>query len=304
MAENVISHLPPIQGGGGIGGIGTGGGITTAAQAANAALDKITFNFNVTPTSLQQAGSVNVTWSYTLPVGTGYTFTVELDGETVAASGSKNILVSAPTTIALVASTPYSVAGLKEQLKAVRTLGQQTVMVGAATQQIPSAFVTAPIQTQLQQAFSNDRQITLNPAVSVTAGEGIINISIPAKISVSDWFDGTLSMTAQIDIGGTTSVQVSAPTVNFQADWSMLSNILSLGNTATAGSAMTQLGQVLFQHIVNAEIVAAIQSALNDQVTQFANSQQQQDPQHRTFSLYSLTFDENFLTITVTPSAA
>jgi hypothetical protein len=65
---------------------------------------------------------------------------------------------------------------------------------------------------------------------------------------------------------------------------------------------MTQIAQVLFAHIVNAEIVGPIQSGLTGQVTSFINGLEQSDAQHRTYVMHSLTFDANNVTVMACPS--
>lgn len=307
MAKKRVEPLPSIRGTGGIGGgSGTGNGGVGEVQLAQQVLGSISSSFSVTPGSLAQPGTVTVKWSYTLPTAPSYTITVKLDGEAVPASGSKSIQVTSATTIALVASTPVTEPPLKVPVSVTRVLGQQTVLVGAQTEMpltLSMTLITEQIQNTLESAFSQDGKIQLNPKVSATHSANVIDIGIPATINVPDWFDGSLGMSAQINIGSGSTLAVTASQVNFSASWSTLSNILSLGNTSSAGDAMTELGQAMWEHIVDAEIVSALQDYLSGQISDFADSLKNDDPQGPTYTLYSLTYDAatDNLVITVVP---
>jgi len=283
-----ISHLP-IQ----------GGGSNPVDQLARNALNKITsFSFSVSPLSVPVNGGVTATWHVVLPIVAGFTFVLRLNGEAVAATGTQTFLVNFTETFTLTASVTADPT-------IARTLGAKTVQVSTSdcqTMTVSSALITIPIKTQLEEAFASNSQITLKSGVSVVAGTGVINISAPLNINVPDWFDADMTIAIQIDISGGSSLQVSAPTVNVQVSWGLASNLLSLGCTDLIGSGMTQIAQVLFAHIVNAEIVGPIQSGLTGQVTSFINGLEQSDAQHRTYVMHTLTFDANNVTVTACPS--
>jgi hypothetical protein len=284
-----ISHLP-IQG---------SGGSNPVDQLARNALNKITsFSFSVSPLSVPVNSGVTASWHVVLPVVEGFTFVIKLNGMAVAATGTQTFLVNYTETFTLTASVTIDPT-------VARTLGAKTVQVSTSdcqTMTVSSALITIPIESQLQQAFASSSQITLKSGVSVVAGTGVINISAPLNINVPDWFDADMTIAIQIDISGGSSVLVSAPTVNVQVSWGLASNLLSLGCTDLVGSGMTQIAQVLFAHIVNAEIVGPIQSGLSGQVTSFINGLEQSDAQHRTFVMHTLTFDANNVTVTACPS--
>jgi hypothetical protein len=133
--------------------------------------------------------------------------------------------------------------------------------------------------------------------VTINESDSTIDINVPLVIEVPDWFNGNMTMSASIYIGTQgvppqASVLVQARNVTADVSWSWYSDILSLGNTASAGSGMTQLAQVFLNEIVAQQVVVPLQSYVSQQI-QDSIEAAQLSHHGETFVLTSFGWDAN-----------
>jgi hypothetical protein len=274
-------------------------------QAERDALNKVKLNkFAVVPAMVSPYGTVTASWDATVP-NTGFEIALKLNGQVVANTGSKTFTVSQRTefTLAAVIDDP------PEPL-AARILRTLQVIVNTSDCQnegLPSSAMTVPLKEAMDGAFSGAGSFTLKPGGSVvTAGaDGLADIHVPITINVPDWFDADMDIHLQLTISGADGhVFVAAPVVDPQVQWSLLSNLASLGCTDAIGQGMTKISQAFLERIVDEEIRPAVTQKIEDQVNTFLTTLHNNDAQKRTFTMTSLIFAANEgLLITGCPQA-
>ncbi|MFZ0662962.1 MAG: hypothetical protein WAM66_09745 [Acidobacteriaceae bacterium] len=284
-------------------------GNTALQQAETAALKKVVFHsFEVSPQQVPVGGgSVTVSWDVTIPTVQEVKFAIalSLNGQPVAATGTKVISVQQQMAITLTAA-------ITDAPGASITLAQRIVEIDTSnckSETLPPTIVTTPLFTAFSKAFSSNNQFSLTPSgVIVTPGNGIVTITVPAKIDVNDWFDANMTVTVQIAISGGTQLSVTAPVVNCDVSWGLGSNLLSAGCTDFVGSGMTRISTVFLNMIVNNEVLPPIRDGINSLITSFLTSldQGQINPTGFAFNptgyaLHSITFNEDGLTFMACP---
>ena len=75
---------------------------------------------------------------------------------------------------------------------------------------------------------------------------------MPVEITVPNWFDADLDLGVElfvrhVSIMGNEPLRVTETSVNFEADWSFLENLASLGCGNLVELGMSMLGQVLME---------------------------------------------------------
>jgi len=267
----------------------------TTRDKEKAALEKVTeFSFHVVPFKVKVGGTVTATWDVTIPsideTG-GFEIFITLNGEPVAASGSKSFKVDQNTAFRLVAV-------IDDPLVVSRLLKQQIVTVDLSdcrSLSFPASVLTAPLKNAVDAAFSGNGQFQFrDPAKSqLTVGNASLDILIPLTLDVPDWFDADMDIHVQLTIGGRDGVViVAAPVVEASVDWSLLSDILSGGCTVAVATGMSKLAQVFLQEIVDAQIRPFVKAILEGLVSEAIASAQAQDPEHRAYAMTQMIFSQ------------
>ena len=260
-----------------------------------AALEKVTkFTFSVVPFKVKVGGTVTATWNVTIPsideTG-GFEISITLNGEPVAASGSKTFTIDQNTSFKLVAV-------IDDPLKVSRVLKQRMVIVDTSdchSLPFPASVLTAPLKDAVDAAFSGSGQFQFrDPAkTQLTVGNASLDIRVPLTLDVPDWFDADMDIHVQLTIGGRDGVViVAAPVVEASVDWSLLSDILSGGCTAAVATGMTKLAQVFLEEIVDAQIRPFVKAILEGVVNEAVGSAQAQDPEHRPYAMTQMIFSQ------------
>ncbi len=288
---------------GGPGGPGGGGG-GPATQAEKDALKQVKLkSFGVTPMKVSPFGSAIVTWDTTVP-NTGFDIVIALNGQAVANTGSMRVTLEDQTKT-------FSLAAVIDDPRASRILRSIPLIVNLTdcqTATAPASVVTVPLKEAMDGAFSGGGSFSLKDGGSVvTAGpDGLVDIRVPIAIDVPDWFDADMDIHIQLTIRGAGGrVFVTAPLVDPQVSWSLLSNIASFGCTDKIGNGMTKISHVFLERIVDNEIRPVVQQSMEGAVNTFLTTFHNNDPQQRTFVMTTLFFSvSRGLEITGCPQAA
>lgn len=257
------------------------------------ALKKVTsFTFGVVPLKVKIHGTVTATWNVTIPPisqTNGFDIVIVLNGVAVPPSGSKTFTVSNNTTFSLSAA-------IADDLQVQRILKSQPVIVDTSdchAQNFPTSLVTNPLKDALDGSFGGSSKFQFRDPgkTQLTVGNASLDIQIPLTLNVPNWFDADMDIHVQLTIGGRDGViVVTAPVVNASVDWSLLSDILSVGCTSAVASGMTQLAQVFVEQIVDAQIRPAVKKGLESLVGLAVASAQGLDPQHRPYAMTTMVF--------------
>jgi hypothetical protein len=275
-------------------------------QAERDALNKVKLNkFGVSPTNVAPYGTVTATWDVTVP-NAEFDITIKLNGQEVSNTGSKTFTVAQRTAFTLGAVIDDPPVPLAARI--LKTL-QVTVNTSDCQEEgLPSSAVTVPLKDAMDAAFSGGGNFTLKTGGStVTAGaDGLADIHVPITIDIPDWFDADMDIHIQLTITGADGhVFVAAPVVDPQVNWSLLSNLSSLGCTDAIGLGMTKISYAFLERIVDEEIRPTVTQKVEDQVNTFLTTLQNNDAQKRMFTMTSLIFSANEgLLITGCPQAA
>jgi hypothetical protein len=264
-------------------------------EKEKAALDKVTeFTFGVVPFKVKVGGTVTANWNVTIPsideTG-GFDIFITLNGEPVAASGSKTFRIEQNTSFRLVAV-------IDDPLLVSRLLKQRGVIVDLSdchSLPFPTSVLTVPLKDAVDAAFSGNGQFQFrDPAKSqLTVGNASLDIRVPLTLDVPDWFDADMDIHVQLTIGGRDGVViVAAPVVEASVDWSLLSDILSGGCTVAVATGMSKLAQVFLQEIVDAQIRPFVKAILEGVVSEAVAAAQGLDPAHRPYAMTQMVFSQ------------
>lgn len=165
---------------------------------------------------------------------------------------------------------------------------------------LPSAVITGPLITKLNQAFSGNNQYSIqSQGIAVAAGDGVVNITIPLSLDVPDFFDANMNITIQLAISGTSTVNVTAPVVDAKVSWGTEATVLSADLTAILGDALSEFATAFMQHIVSAEVIPPIVDGIDSEVQSFIAGLEGGSVLHQSYVLTSVTFSSDGLGITV-----
>jgi hypothetical protein len=165
------------------------------------------------------------------------------------------------------------------------------------------------LKRDIDERFTRSGQLTLRDdnGSTVTLGDNQINIVVPAKIPVPNWFNADLDVAITLSVAyqsivGRPPIRVSAPEVSFDVNWSFFENLASLGCGAIVERGMSKLGQVLMADIVKAEVVPAVARGLNDLAEAAMRAVQDADPLDRTWRFAIVAVSSNGLRLKICPA--
>jgi hypothetical protein len=276
-------------------------------KAERAALQKVTrFNISASPSHIAIGGTTTVTWSVTIPdiSVTNFEIIVLLNGQTVAASGSQSFTLHQTTNFSLVAA-------IADDPSIGRLLHQTTSYIDTSscvTVPLRTTVLTDPIKDTLDSIFSaGGGQVSFRDGdakTQITPGNASLDIAVPLSLNVPDWFDADMDIHVVMTIGGSNGFLVAqATTIEANVDWSLLSDILSLGCSTAVSAGMSKLAEVFVNEIVSTQFVPAVKNGLQ-QIVDFAiSSVQANDPSGAKYSMHVMTFSPaTGINITVCPT--
>jgi hypothetical protein len=303
--EKPMTH--PNGGGQGSSGNGDGGGPSTSAQKQQYELLGFIqiLSFTATPPQVAPFEPTTLSWTVRLPT----TLHVPVS---LGVAGQMSHGTSGSATVAPFATTQY---GLTAQTAIVsRAIGSLTVPVAASacqSSQIPGLVIVDRLRDAITQQFQGSSQFSLTGSgVSVTISDhATIPVSFSLSLNIPDWFDATMTVKFEIEVGmqgvppqGAVLVRAIGTNVDVSFEW--YSTALSLGVSALVADAMQQLAQAFMAEIASSQIATGIGDEVNNQVQTAINQAQQSDSQGRAFTLTVLTLAPDGIAFTICPLPA
>jgi hypothetical protein len=284
------------------GGNGDGGGTSTNAQKQQYELLGFIqiLSFTASPPQVTPFEPTTLSWSVRLPTNLHVPVSLTVAGQT--SHGTSGNATAAPF-----ATTEYGLAA--ETAIVSRVIGALTVPVdGSACKsgQIPGIVITNRVKEAITEQFQGSSDFSLRGnGVSVDLSDTIA-INIPLSLNIPDWFDATMTIAIQIEVGmqgvpPQASIFAQAST-NVDVSWEWYSTLLSLGITSAVADGMQKIAQAFMSEIAQNQIASAIADEVNGQVQALATGAQQGDPGGRAFKLTSLTVTSDGITFTVCPT--
>jgi hypothetical protein len=277
---------------------GNGNDIQAAKAAEAQLLSKIeVVKFTAASPTVMPFGSTTLSWEVKYPTNLNVAVSILVNGARSApgaTSGSVVVTLTSTEAFSLTAVGPLASVALKSLTVTV----DQSDCATAPT--IAAGVLTTQIKQQLDARFSGSSSFSLRTGGSVVNPVlGGATIAIPLHLDIPDWFDADMDIAIALSIlfstatPGTVAVQATSTTVHVTWTW--------LQDLAGCTSFGEQLSQAFMSEIASNELAPMIQQQLNSAIQSFAASQQQSDPQHRTFVLTRFTFGPDGLTFTVCP---
>ena len=177
--------------------------------------------------------------------------------------------------------------------------------------QIPGLVIVNRLRDAITQQFQGSSQFSLTGSgVSVTISDhATIPVSFSLSLNIPDWFDATMTVKFEIEVGmqgvppqGAVLVRAIGTNVDVSFEW--YSTALSLGVSALVADAMQQLAQAFMAEIASSQIATGIGDEVNNQVQTAINQAQQSDSQGRAFTLTALTLAPDGIAFTICPLPA
>lgn len=274
---------------------GCNGGNLTAIEQQFELLGTIqVVKFSASPAEVEPFGATTLSWQVKLPADLQHSVSMIVDGKKSAVGVTTGDVVAS-----LTATTQFSLtASGTLTSRVIKALSVTVNSSACSTQSLSTSLLTGPLKQQLDGRFSGSSQFTLRGGGTVvTPVDGGARIAIPLHLSIPDWFDADMDITIQLIIWmaaiGTVTVQASSTDVHITWTW-----LQDIAGCTTFGE---KLSQAFLSEIVNNELVPALAQQINGVIQSFAATQQQNDPQHRTFVLTAFSFGPAGLNFTVCP---
>jgi hypothetical protein len=277
------------------GGEGGGGTASGAQEQEYEALgDILVLSFTASPPTVQPFVSATLAWSVEVPTALDAPVEIGVGDEmSYGTSGTATVTPYMTTEYGLIAKT----AIVERALTAVVTVSVDSSACVSAN--IPGTAITGGFRNQIASIFQGSSNYSLGDyTVNINEADSTIDINVPLVIEVPDWFNANMTMSGSIYITQeglppNASVLVQSRNVTANVSWSWYSNILSLGNTASAGAGMTQLAQVFLDEIVAQQVVAPMQNLVDQQIQASITAAQADHPGAGPYVLTSLGWDAN-----------
>jgi hypothetical protein len=268
--------------------VGKGGiPVLTPVEEKEALLAQIqVVKFTAAPANVEPFQNTTVSYQVKLPAALKFPLIYSVNQKELgdAAEGSGVFAITANTTFQL-----YVSAGPIGRILATTQVTMDQSQCKMAF--LSAAAIAALLEPQIDQSFTG----TLAGAGStVTLGAGLISIQIPVNLQGQ----GTMNIDIELGVAQSgQSVIVGDDSVTVK---------IHLNTDANVGSwcsnAMQQVVQPFMQHIVDNEILTAIQDMVTTQLSDFITSTEQSDPAHRTFALASFSLTAAGASFMVCPS--
>ena len=243
--------------------------------------------FAASPAQVQPFQDTTVSYQVKLPTNlkAPVKFNVGSKSFGGALMGSANFPVTVNTTFELHAATAITSVNIATAAVTVDT-GQ------CRPGSIPGLLITAGLKSSLDQSFTGKLR---NNGSVVTLGAGAISIQIPLNLDGQGTMDIDVELSA-LQHGESFQVGDSSVTVGIH-----LNTDLNVGSWCS--NAMAKIVQPFMQHIVDNELVPALSTQIQGQITDAINSAQQGDHFHRTFELTSFVLNSDGVSFLVCPTS-
>ncbi len=260
---------------------------TTVVEEQQALLAQIqVIKFTASPANVEPFQNTTVSYQVKLPatLKLPLTYTVGQKNLGHGVEGSGSFTISASTTFELYVATNLTGRNIASTKV---TMDQSQCKLGS----LAGVLITTELKAQIDQSFAGNISGTGSTA---TLGAGVISIQIPVSLQGQ----GTMNIDIELAVAQSgQSVSVTDNSVTVQVHLNTIANVDSW-----CSNAMQQVVQPFMQHIVDNEIVPAIQQSLMQQINGLITQTEQSDPAHRTFVLTAFTLSANGASFMVCPS--
>jgi hypothetical protein len=243
--------------------------------------------FAANPSHVQPFQNTTVSYQVKLPTALKAPVTFSIGSNTFlhALQGSASFNVTANTTFALHAAT--SLTGMN-----IATTAVTVDTSGCRPGTIDGFGISATIKSKLDPAFADRLR---SGGSTATLGVGIISIKVPLTLGGTRTMDIDIELAVRL-AGQTVSVIDTGVTVKVNLD--TIADVDSWCSNASA-----QIAQPFMQHIVDNELIPALQQGFLDQVNGVISAAEKGDHLHRTFALTSFVLTSNGVTFLVCPTS-
>lgn len=227
--------------------------------------------------------------------------TLRLNGAFVTTFGTKQFHPTQTTTFTLSAVFAY---GTERRLTSTAV---RVDPIDCQDRSIEAYLMTDTFKFEFDKRFNLPGKVTLRDDGSiVTFGDNRINIAVPAEINVPNWFDANLDLAIELSVRhvsstGDSPLSVSITKVDFDVDWSLLENLVSLGCGHLVEMGMSELGQVLMENMIGAELGPRVTAELNTHAIDQRDKAKLQDPGHRRHRFTSVAISPDGLILRLCP---
>ena len=261
------------------------------------ALNKVVVRkFTADPRSVKTFETTKLSWDVAVPADSPFDIEVVLDGDLVQPIGSTSVKLSSSRTFRLAAKTEHEGRTLKQVKVAVDDSACQTKLLVRADD------IVNVIKAQLDLRFSGNSDFRLKDnGTSVSVGDGTIGITVPLEIKVPNWFNADMAIGIKLAVQPGRPDPVTAPTVSVDVRWNLFEHLASLFCTAAVQKGMEKLAQAFLADIVAADLVPAVADKLREEVAEFLDGLQKDDPLRRTWVPRLMTFSVPGFTVTACP---
>ena len=259
-------------------------------------------SFTANPAAVTPFDKTTVSWTVVVPNTLHFPVQFVVAGQTFSgSSGSVTTEVVTGAEFALTAKSPL----VSRVIAVVHVTSDTSACVSNPTldaitlQEIVTGQVVAAIPPSDQFSFRGN-----GPSSKV--GLGTISIDIPLNINVRHWFDAQADVSVVLNVGGkgpiaAEKLSVELGSVNVKVNWSLASQIISLGCEHFIKDAMQTLAKAFLTQIITAQVAPQFQDSIQQLIDTTATNAKTADPQHRTFVLTSFLISTDGLSITVCP---
>jgi hypothetical protein len=215
-------------------------------------------SFEASPATIEPFEQSQLSWRVS---GPSNKFTVRLNGETVAANGRATVNPDATTAYQLEARA----------FGAKRALGKISVVVN-----LDNCFQGAILQGQLEAEVRNHvanllqpgGEVALRDPVGVTVDEGGIELDLPFKVDINNFFDAELDMKLKFSLGLTPGRNVRARLndINVNAKFHPLEHLGSLFTATALQAFIQQLARAFVGSFIGPQLQRDLATSIQDAI--------------------------------------
>jgi hypothetical protein len=215
-------------------------------------------SFQASPETIEPFEEVQLSWEVKGPENK---FSVRLNNATVAPTGS--------ATVNPVSTTQYELRALA--LLASKSLGRVTVVVNRDNcfqGAIGQGQIQSEVQNQLTSLIQPGAEIEVREPASVQVDAGRIDIDLPLKIDIKNFFDADLDMRLKFSIGLTPARRVRARLTDVDADakFHILEHILSLGSASAIQAIVQEVARAFVKSFLGPQLERNLATSLQDAI--------------------------------------
>jgi hypothetical protein len=220
-------------------------------------------SFEVSPQTIEPFEEAQLSWVVTVS-GPKDKVTVQLNGATVAPTGS--------ATVNPVNTQQYELKALA--LGASKSLGRVTIVVNhdnCFQGSILESQIQSAVQDQLQSIIQPGAEIQFRDPARVTVHFGRIDMHLPLKIIINNFFDADLDMTLKFSLGLTSSRTVRARLTDVDADakFALGQHLVSLGSASLIQAIVQVMARAFVRSFLGPALAADLAGSLQELIDFF-----------------------------------